>query len=374
MAAINNNEILNNVLQELRGVRVPDRRHASRGGRAYPKEVRELVIQMILNGGIAAVKTQQINILRAQKKFPCLKTCKRWLRQYLTVGNVRPLRQTGNKPSEREIKGEALFQLAFYRAIKPDAYLYEIKAYLHDRFPNTPPYSDSQIVRAEKRLGLSRKASSRTSKEAYSPTNLAKRKMYWERNYPLGIAGEQTDDMIDIDEAGFKLESGDRSFGKAAREFRCNIRGQYKKGVPGSSLIMAISGSANDPYEFHQQFTEGGTDMYRFYCFMRDLIEDLNTNFLNKSFCFTMDNLNIHKHPVILDLIADAGHRVVFRAPYWSCDGAIEYVFNTIHTYLEMDDGTHLEDANALVNKINLIIASMGSFCRYFLHVGFQDN
>ena len=49
MAAINNNEILNNVLQELRGVRVPDRRHASRGGRAYPKEVRELVIQMILN-------------------------------------------------------------------------------------------------------------------------------------------------------------------------------------------------------------------------------------------------------------------------------------------------------------------------------------
>ena len=111
MAAINNNEILNNVLQELRGVRVPDRRHASRGGRAYPKEVRELVIQMILNGGIAAVKTQQINILRAQKKFPCLKTCKRWLRQHLTVGNVRPLRHTGNKPSEREIKREALFNL-----------------------------------------------------------------------------------------------------------------------------------------------------------------------------------------------------------------------------------------------------------------------
>jgi len=47
--------------------------------------------------------------------------------------------------------------------------------------------------------------------------------MYWERNYPLGIASERTNDMIDIDEAGFQLESGDRSFGKVAREFRCNI-------------------------------------------------------------------------------------------------------------------------------------------------------
>eukprot|EP00956_Cyclotella_meneghiniana_P016421 scaffold25924_cov69-Cyclotella_meneghiniana.AAC.4 len=284
--------MLNNVLGELRGVRVPDRR-------PYPKEMRELVIQMILNGGIEAVKKQQINILRAQKQFPSLK---KWLGQNLTLGNIRPLRQTGNQRSEREIKGEALYQLALYKAIKPHAYLYEVKAYLHDRFPNSHPYSDSQIVRAEKRLGLSRKASSQTTKEAYTPTNLAYRKMYWERNYPLGIASERTDDMIDIDEAGFKLKSGDRSFGKVVREFRCNIRGQYKTGVPGSR------------------------------------------------------------------------HRVVFRAPYWSCDGAIEYVFNTIHTYLEMDDGSHLEDANDLTNKTNLIIASMGSFRRYFLHVGFQDN
>lgn len=44
-----------------------------------------------------------------------------------------------------------------------------------------------------------------------------------------------------------------------------------------------------------------------------------------------MDNLNIHKQPMILDMIEDAGHRGVFCAPYWSCDGAIEYVFNTIH-------------------------------------------
>jgi hypothetical protein len=67
-------------------------------------------------------------------------------------------------------------------------------------------------------------------------------------------------------------------------------------------------------------------------------------------------------------------YRIVFRAPYWSCDGAIEYVFNTIHTYLEIDDGQAMADVDALVNMINLIIGSMASFRMYFLHVSFQDN
>jgi hypothetical protein len=183
-----------------------------------------------------------------------------------------------------------------------------------------------------------------------------------------------TDEMIDIDEAKFKLESSDRSFGKVAREFRANIRGKYKKGVPGTNLIMAISGDGTNPYSFHRQYTEGGTDLARFYTFMRDLIADLQTRFPGRRFTFTMDNLNIHRHNLILNMIRDAGFRVVFRAPYWSYDGAIEYVFNTIHTYLEMDNGLVMENIDALVNRINLIIGSMDSFRRYFLHVGFQDN
>jgi hypothetical protein len=127
--------------------------------------------------------------------------------------------------------------------------------------------------------------------------------MYWESNYPSGIANVSTDDVIDIDEAKFKLESADRGFAKVAREFRGNIKGQYTKGDPGTNLIMAISGSENNPYAFHQQHNTGGTDLYRFYCFLRALIHDLANHFPNKSFCFTMDNLNIHRHPIILRLI-----------------------------------------------------------------------
>jgi hypothetical protein len=63
----------------------------------------------------------------------------------------------------------------------------------------------------------------------------------------------------------------------------------------------------------------------------------------------------------------------VFRAPYWSCDGAIEYVFNTLQTRLQIDQ-IGVENEYGLVNKINNIIGSIPSFKRYFIHVGFPDN
>ena len=120
-------------------------------------------------------------------------------------------------------------------------------------------------------------------------------------------------------------------------------------------------------------FSEGGTDLWRFFYFIEDFIEWLDLNRPNKTFCFTMDNLNVHKHPLILDMIEDAGHRIVFRAPYWSCDGPIEYVFNTIHVKLLMND-TGVKTTAALEKEIDDIIFGMvdASFYPYFRHVGFS--
>lgn len=105
---------------------------------------------------------------------------------------------------------------------------------------------------------------------------------------------------------------------------------------------------------------------------MEDFIEWLALNRPGRTFCFMMDNLNIHKHPLILDLIEDSGHRVVFRAPYWSCDGPIEYVFNTIHVKLQMNDNG-VSTVDELINEIDNIIFNMvdASFNPYFRHVGF---
>ena len=100
------------------------------------------------------------------------------------------------------------------------------------------------------------------------------------------------------------------------KQRRANERGKCKKGAKGVSLLMGIYGDEQDPFEFHQMFSEGGTDLWPFYCFMEEFFEWLDVNRAGETFCFTMDNLNIHKHPIILDLIEDLSHRVVFRAPY----------------------------------------------------------
>ena len=156
---------------------------------------------------------------------------------------------------------------------------------------------------------------------------------------------------------------------------RCDARGKYKKGEGSISLLMSISGDerAGQTFSFHRCYTEGGTDLWRFFNFMLELCDWLDAHRPGRSFLFTMDNLNIHKHPVILNLIHGRNHRVIFWAPYWSCDGAIEYIFNTIQTKLQMDV-YGVDTVFNMVNKIHTIVGEMPSFKRYFIHVGFPDN
>jgi hypothetical protein len=214
-----------------------------------------------------------------------------------------------------------------------------------------------------------------TSECAYFELNLYKRERYWHAEYPEGVSGESTRDVIDLDESNYKLETQNHKFGMVIREKRCDARGKYKKGEGSVSLLMVISGDKREgeSFSFHRCFIEGGTDLFRFYNFLFELFDWLDANRPGRSFLLTMDNLNIHCHPAMLHLIADRGHRVVFRAPYWSCDGAIEYVFNTLQTKLQMD--VHgVENVLALVGKIAGIIGDIPMFQNYFIHVGFPDN
>ena len=64
-------------------------------------------------------------------------------------------------------------------------------------------------------------------------------------------------------------------------------------------------------------------DYFR-YMFLGRVIDRLMIDHPVRSFCFTMDNLNTHKNPMVLNLITGEGHHYLFRAPYWSVDGPIE--------------------------------------------------
>ena len=78
----------------------------------------------------------------------------------------------------------------------------------------------------------------------------------------------------------------------------------------------------------------GGASAYDFLQFILRILDDIGPGTSARRRCFTMDNLVTHKHPAVLYAIFAARHWVVFRAPYYLVDRAIEYVFNSIHHQL----------------------------------------
>ncbi len=112
----------------------------------------------------------------------------------------------------------------------PKAYIDEVRAYVHNMNPDNPPYSRSQIGRAENWLGLCRKVDSTTSDCAYLEINLFKCERYWPMEYPEGVLGESTRDVINLNKSNYNLESQNRKYGKVIWEKRCDARGKYKKG------------------------------------------------------------------------------------------------------------------------------------------------
>ena len=137
---------------------------------------------------------------------------------------------------------------------------------------------------------------------------------------------------------------------------------------------MAIS--ANDQYDmvWHDIWKqeEGGTTILRVCTFPERICDQLAIDHPGRRFCFTMDNLNIHHNPIITGLLISRGHDVLFRAPYWSVDGPMEYIFNTIHVYLLMfyNEVHDLDELNDILDHI--IDVHLHMFSVYFHNVGFS--
>ena len=296
-------------------------------------------------------------------------TINRWLQRRNLLGHVRPFQRTGNQRAGRELKGRALVDLAMYRTVRCKAFGYEVLAFIYNRDPTVMPYSASQLSRAEKKLDLTTVAASTTANAAYLPINMEKRRMYWAEAYPNGIADVEIDDLIDIDEMGLFLESTNRKFGKTLRGLRADQKGVYNRGLK-MNFLAGVCGDRVDPMRWSIDWIGEGTTVEIFLGFMTTIVDDLGERYPDRSFCFTMDNLNVHKNPAVVNLVLNAGHRLVFRAPYYAVDGAIEYVFNTIHTGLLSYYNT-VSTMDELSNAAALIFGNIRTFYPYFTRVGF---
>ena len=357
-------------LRPANGLSVAVGPHPSRGGTPYPNEVREMVIWRYEHN--LPLSTPEIEEMRAEKKFPCLATCNNWIYRYIEEGHWNPRRHTGNLFAEREILGRPLEQLALFWVVHPKGTYAEARAHLFNIDPSVDPYSDSQVHRAKVLLDLRRKRASTTAEQAYTLRNLTLRHSYWNDPPPAGMVGVDVEDLIDIDETGFKLESSNRKYGYAVRELRCSDTGAYGAGRK-VNFLMAISGARHGAaMRWFDIWEGGGTTLHRFADFIDMILDDLDELHPGRSFVFTMDNLNVHLNPYIQTAIIARGHRVVYRAPYWPVDGAIEYVFNTIHSRL-MEYYNRIADLQELRNRIVLIAGQIENFHDYFIHVGFRQ-
>ncbi len=219
--------------------------------------------------------------------------CWRWITRIVENVHINPMKATGNHPSKHEIQGQNLIQLAIFQSTNPKATTDEIQAHLlnlQNPANQLSPFSPAQVLRAESLVGLTCKVGSTNCSHAYLPINLTKRNMYFNMTDPFGIAETSIYNMIDVDEAGVKLEHNNKKYRKTPTNI-CVDDWVYKSDQM-TNLLLAIT--SNDQYimSWHHIWVGDGTgnNICHFYCFIERIIDLLDHDHLSRSFCFTMDN------------------------------------------------------------------------------------
>jgi hypothetical protein len=252
-----------------------------------------------------------------------------------TANGVQALQKSGG-PERKNFVGIDALLLVLYRMAWPEATADEVSAFMFTHSPRraiTGLYDRAAVTRAEQRLGLTRKIKSTTANQAFTPNNLMRRHLFWTQPYPVGVAGENVLDLIDVDEAAITLGAANRKYAKGPRNVRVRSRGVYGHGDK-FTLILAVSPLNGSIFYTFEEVP--GTDIPTYDAFIQQCCARLplpgNQNW--RSRLFMHDNLSSHLNPQITNTVLAAGHRVIARPPYRPCDGPIEWIFNQVQQEL----------------------------------------
>lgn len=359
--------MVNGKVQKNAKVRPPTRTIVKRNAaprkrtQPYSRDTRLAAILRYANGAEDATVQQ----LRQLSQYPVRRTIRRYRRKITREGTYYEYRHNGNIRAY-VLRGADQVLLSLYVQCFPHATGLEKIAFLY-RATGTW-YNESQITKAEQRIGLSRKKASTDASQAFEPRYLLQRQHFWHSPYPWGIADIDCEDMIDLDECKVLIEHANRKFAKCILGRRCRKTGLYGHGK-GRILLMAIRPDGQRWYKFVDQ---PGTDVTLFAPFINEILADLGQWAPGRPrYCFTMDNLNVHHHPNVINAILTAGYRVVFRVPYRPIDGPIELLFNVYEGELRKRL-FKIKNMADLVRETQNIIRSFGPFRPYFHKVGFR--
>ena len=132
----------------------------------------------------------------------------------------------------RRFRSGDLALLIHCRLTFPKAHADEVRAYIANYSPHQSLYSSQDIHDMEERLEMTRKRGSSRALQSLLPLNMMRRRLFWSEPLPVGCHGLDRNLLIDVDEAGFSLNSCVRSYGKARRGQRVVEAGTYTRTRP----------------------------------------------------------------------------------------------------------------------------------------------
>ncbi|KAJ1440855.1 hypothetical protein B484DRAFT_466010 [Ochromonadaceae sp. CCMP2298] len=236
------------------------------------------------------------------------------------IQRAQAFESTGNK-SNVKMSGEFQTLLIQYREVWPKANADEVRRFIMDTAAHPQHISRQDVYRAQKRLRMTRKRASTTAYQAFSPRNLARRRLFWSHGPPVGIAGVPIAQLIDMDECAFQLSTANRYWGTAYTGVRIRDDGHYPHSQKWT-LMLAVDAAGSH------------------YC-------------------------DAAHH-----LIYAAGHLIVPRPPYRPEDAPIEYCFNQVETTLKSRFYT-IKTEGDLIREVHAAVRAVHGVRETFVHCGY---
>ena len=241
--------------------------------------------------------------------------------------------------------------MTIFLLVQPRAKSDHIATFIASR-GGTRGLSRQSISRRTKELKYSRKRASLEAFQAYTPINIMRRELFFTSPPPIGIHGTPLSQAIDIDEAGFTLESCESKYGKSLTCHRVRDTGHYKKGQKRLNLILAVEprnpllppeiyGSIQNPHKWWVMTSET-VNQYIFSNFLETLLSDIEQNPVagDHDRVILWDNLSAHHTGIVTATVELRASRpqfkftIVPRPPYQPKHAPVEYIFCEISSRL----------------------------------------
>ena len=166
--------------------------HPSKGGSTgYSVDMREYLVGLYQEG-----KEVDKSMVRS---------IQRWMKN-----GVVPKKKTGNK-SKKDMSGEHLFLLAFFKLIWPQANREESALFVAIHSEDGRVLTNTEVTKGYQCLSLTRKKGSTTAYQAFTPKNSFLHFCFWNYNFPGGIKDVPMERLMDGDEMAFHLGDASQS-------------------------------------------------------------------------------------------------------------------------------------------------------------------